>query len=445
MPKPRSERARTSEMAGSRNTASVIGNAPVALKNGTRDADSTRGMASYAYTAINAAGLELDGQVNAPDLSAAREALRQRGLVALKLEEQASASQSLTLVVKKVKPKSLQVFSRQFATMIEAGLNVVTALVILEEQTEDKKLARVIAELRADVEGGLLLSEAMARHPRIFSRLFVSMVEAGEAAGILDVVLDRVAYQIEKETKIKRRVKGAMMYPLMVMGFATLVLIGMLMFLVPVFQGIFKDLGGDLPMLTQVVVKLSDALRSYFYVIFPAWGLLIFGFFRYKKTEKGRRMWDRFRMRVPFGVGKIVLKIGMARFSRTLSTLVAAGVDIIRSLEITGSTSGNSLIEDATAVVRERVHQGVPIAVPLTENAIFPPMVSQMVRVGEETGELEKMLGKIADFYEDEVDSSIATLTSVIEPLMMIGVGIIVGIIIISMYMPMFKLLTLIQ
>jgi type IV pilus assembly protein PilC len=402
-------------------------------------------MASYAYTAINASGLELDGQVNAPDLGAAREALRQRGLVALKLEEQASASQGIALAVKKVKPKSLQVFSRQFATMIEAGLNVVTALVILEEQTEDKKLARVIGELRADVEGGLLLSEAMARHPRIFSRLFISMVEAGEAAGILDVVLDRVAYQIEKETKIKRRVKGAMMYPLMVMSFAMLVLIGMLMFLVPVFQGIFEDLGGDLPMLTQIVVSLSKIMRSYFYVIFPVWGLLIFGFFRYKKTEKGRRLWDRFRMRIPFGVGKIVIKIGMARFSRTLSTLVAAGVDIIRSLEITGSTSGNSLIEDATAVVRERVHQGVPIAVPLTENAVFPPMVSQMVRVGEETGELEKMLGKIADFYEDEVDSSIATLTSVIEPLMMIGVGLIVGVIIISMYMPMFKLLTLIQ
>jgi type IV pilus assembly protein PilC len=402
-------------------------------------------MASYAYTAINASGLELDGQVNAPDLGAAREALRQRGLVALKLEEQAASSQNLAMAVKKVKPKSLQVFSRQFATMIEAGLNVVTALVILEEQTEDKKLARVIGELRADVEGGLLLSEAMARHPRIFSRLFVSMVEAGEAAGILDVVLDRVAYQIEKETKIKRRVKGAMMYPLMVMGFATLVLVGMLMFLVPVFQGIFKDLGGDLPMLTQVVVNMSDILRSYFYVIFPLWGLIIFGFFRYKKTEAGRRLWDRFRMRIPFGVGKIVLKIGIARFSRTLSTLVAAGVDIIRSLEITGSTSGNSLIEDATAVVRERVHQGVPIAVPLTENAVFPPMVSQMVRVGEETGELEKMLGKIADFYEDEVDTSIATLTSVIEPLMMIGVGLVVGVIIISMYLPMFKLLTLIQ
>jgi type IV pilus assembly protein PilC len=403
------------------------------------------GMASYAYTAINASGIELDGQVNAPDMGAAREALRQRGLVALSLDEQAAASQGIALAVKKVKPKSLQVFSRQFATMIEAGLNVVTALVILEEQTEDKKLAKVVSELRADVEGGLLLSEAMARHPRIFSRLFVSMVEAGEAAGILDVVLDRVAFQIEKETRIKRRVKGAMMYPLMVMSFAFLVLVGMLMFLVPIFVDIFAQLGGDLPMLTQIVVKMSNILRGYFYIVFPLLGLLIFGFFRLKKTEKGRRVWDAFRMRIPFGIGAIVVKVGMARFSRTLSTLVAAGVDIIRSLEITGSTAGNSLIEDATAVVRERVHQGVPIAIPLEEEKIFPPMVSQMVRVGEETGELEKMLGKIADFYEDEVDSSIATLTSVIEPLMMIGVGMVVGVIIISMYMPMFKLLTLIQ
>jgi len=403
------------------------------------------GMASYAYTAINASGLELDGEVNAPDAGAAREALRQRGLVALSLDEQAAASQGLGLAIKKVKPKSLQVFSRQFATMIEAGLNVVTALVILEEQTEDKKLAKVITELRADVEGGLLLSEAMARHPRIFSRLFISMVEAGEAAGILDVVLDRVAFQIEKETRIKRRVKGAMMYPLMVMGFATLVLIGMLMFLVPIFVDIFAELGGDLPMLTQIVVNLSDILRNYYFIVFPVMGAMIYGFFRLKKTDRGRRVWDTFRMRIPFGVGAIVVKVGMARFSRTLSTLVAAGVDIIRSLEITGSTAGNSLIEDATAVVRERVHQGVPIAVPLEDEKIFPPMVSQMVRVGEETGELEKMLAKIADFYEDEVDSSIATLTSVIEPLMMIGVGMVVGVIIISMYMPMFKLLTLIQ
>ncbi len=401
-------------------------------------------MASFAYTAINAEGLELTGEVNAPDLGAAREALRVRGLLALEVAERASSTEGMRAAVKKVKPKTLQIFSRQFATMIEAGLNVVTALVILEEQTEDKKFATVIGEIRADVEGGLLLSEALARHPRIFSRLFISMVEAGEAAGILDVVLDRVAFQIEKETQIKRRVKGAMMYPLMVMAFATLVLIGMLMFLVPVFVGIFDQLGGDLPTLTKLVVAASNALKAYWFVIFPTFGLLIWGFFRLKKTEKGRRVWDRFRLKAPVGIGTVILKVGMARFARTLSTLVGSGVDIIRALEITGSTSGNSLIEDATADVRERVHQGVPIAVPLTENAIFPPMVSQMVRVGEETGELEKMLGKIADFYEDEVDSAISTLTSIIEPLMMIAVGIMVGIIIISMYLPMFKLLTLI-
>jgi type IV pilus assembly protein PilC len=192
------------------------------------------------------------------------------------------------------------------------------------------------------------------------------------------------------------------------------------------------------------VVKASDALKSYWFVIFPLFGFTVWSFFRLKRTEKGRRVWDRFRLKAPVGIGAVVLKVGMARFARTLSTLVGAGVDIIRALEITGSTSGNSLIEDATGVVRERVHQGVPIAIPLGEDPLFPPMVSQMVRVGEETGELEKMLGKIADFYEDEVDSAIATLTSIIEPLMMILVGIMVGIIIIAMYLPMFKLLTLI-
>jgi type IV pilus assembly protein PilC len=402
-------------------------------------------MASYAYTAINAAGSELTGEITAPDVSAAREALRVRGLLALELSQQDAVAKGGGIAVKKVKAKSLQIFSRQFATMIEAGLNVVTALVILEEQTEDKKLGVVIGELRADVEAGLLLSEAMARHPRVFSRLFIAMVQAGEAAGILDVVLDRVAYQIEKETKIKRRVRGAMMYPIMVLSFATLVLIGMLMFLVPVFVGIFAQLGGDLPLLTKIVVYASDFLRARFYIVFPAIGLVIWGFFRLKRTYRGRRIWDAARIRAPMGIGKVIVKIGMARFSRTLSTLVAAGVDIIRSLEITGATAGNSLIEDATVVVKERVTQGVPIAVPLAESPIFPPMVSHMVRVGEETGELDKMLGKIADFYEDEVDSSIANLTSIIEPLMMIAVGCVVGVIIISMYLPMFKLLTLIQ
>ena len=403
-------------------------------------------MAAYAYSAINAQGLELKGEVHAADLHSAREQLRVRGLLAQRIEElPATGEESVRTVFKKIKPKSIQIFSRQFATMIEAGLSVVAALAILEEQTDDKYLAAVVKELRADVEGGLLLSQAMNRHPKVFSRLYVAMVEAGEAAGILDEVLDRVAYQIEKETQIKRRVKGAMIYPSMVMAFAVCVLTGMLMFLVPVFVKIFADLGGELPTLTQWVVNASNLLRSKWYIIFPILIAIALTLRKLKKTEKGRQVWDRMKLAMPMKIGQVVLKVTMARFSRTLSTLVASGVDIIKSLEITGTTSGNWVVEEALADVRARVHEGVPIAQPLLENPIFPPMVSQMVKIGEETGELEKMLGKIADFYEDEVDASIQTLTSIVEPIMMIGVGLMVGVIIISMYLPMFKMLTLIK
>src|SRR5213080_3125766 len=403
-------------------------------------------MAAFAYSAINAQGLELKGEIHAPDPAAAREQLRIRGLLARKLNElPASGDDGVRSVFKAVKPKSLQIFSRQFATMIDAGLNVVGALVILEEQTDDAYLGAIIRELRADVEGGLLLSQAMARHPKIFSRLYVAMVEAGEAAGILDTVLDRVAFQIEKETQIKRRVKGAMIYPTMVMIFATLVLIGMLLFLVPVFVKIFKQLGGQLPTLTQYVVGASNQLRQHWYIIFPAMFASVWGVRRAKRTEAGRQFWDRTKLKIPMKIGDVVLKVTMARFSRTLSTLVAAGVDIIKALEITGQTAGNWVVEEALAGVRAKVHQGMPIAQPLIENDVFPPMVSQMVKIGEETGELEKMLSKIADFYEDEVDASIASLTAIIEPLMMIGVGAMVGVIIISMYLPMFKLLSLVN
>jgi type IV pilus assembly protein PilC len=403
-------------------------------------------MAAFAYSAINADGLELDGEVHAPDTEAAREQLRVRGLLAQHLEElPASGEEGVRTAFKKVKPKTLQIFSRQFATMVEAGLNVVSSLVILEEQTEDVYFASVVRELRADVEGGLLLSEAMARHPKIFDRLYVSMVEAGEAAGILDTVLDRVAYQIEKATQLKRRVKGAMMYPTMVLCFATLVLTGLLMFLVPVFVKIFATLNGKLPTLTQYVVNVSNVLRNDYYIIFPTVIALFFGIKRFKKTDQGRALWDRIKLKIPMKIGDVVTKVVMARFSRTLSTLVAAGVDIIKSLEITGQTAGNWVVEEALAGVRAKVHQGIPIAQPLIENDIFPPMVSQMVKIGEETGELEKMLSKIADFYEDEVDAAIQTLTSIIEPVMMILVGMMVGVIVISMYLPMFKMLSLVK
>jgi type IV pilus assembly protein PilC len=285
----------------------------------------------------------------------------------------------------------------------------------------------------------------MDRHPKIFNRLFVSMVESGEAAGILDQVLDRMAFQIERETKLKSRVKGAMMYPTMVLIFATLVLTGMLLFLVPFFSKVFLTLGGKLPTLTQWVVNASNFIKADWYLIlaFSVGGT--FAFKKWRRTAHGRRNWDRFKLKLPMKIGEVVLKITMARFSRTFSTLVAAGVDIIKAIEITSQTAGNWVIEAALIEAKQRVHEGVPISQPLVENPVFPPMVSQMIKVGEETGELDKMLGKIADFYEEEVDASIETLTSVIEPIMMIGVGLMVGVIIIAMYLPMFKMLSLVH
>jgi type IV pilus assembly protein PilC len=403
-------------------------------------------MAAFAYTAINADGFRTDGEIHAPTPDAAREQLRIRGLLAEKLDELPSAGEDgARTAFKKIKPKSLQIFSRQFATMIEAGLSVVAALVILEEQTDDKYLAQIIGELRGDVEGGLLLSQAMARHPKVFTRLFVAMVESGEAAGILDQVLDRMAFQIERETKLKSRVKGAMMYPTMVLVFATLVLTGMLLFLVPFFSKVFLTLGGTLPTLTQWVVNASNFMKHDWYFILAFSLGSYFGFTKWRKTEHGRRNWDRFKLRLPMKIGEVVLKITMARFSRTFSTLVAAGVDIIGAIEITSQTAGNWVVEAALIDAKHKVHEGVPISQPLVENDVFPPMVSQMIKVGEETGELDKMLAKIADFYEEEVDASIETLTSIIEPIMMIGVGLMVGVIIIAMYLPMFKMLSLVK
>jgi type IV pilus assembly protein PilC len=402
-------------------------------------------MAGFAYTAISIEGLETVGEIHAPDLDAAREQLRIRGLLAHELRElPASGEEGLRTAFKKIKPRSMQIFSRQFSTMIEAGLNIVAALVILEDQTDDVYLAEIISELRADVEGGLLLSQAMARHPKVFNELYVSMVQAGEASGMLDNVLDRVADQIEKETKLKRRVKGAMIYPTVVFTFATLVLVAMLMFIVPIFAKIFTELHGQLPFLTRVVVSASDLLRQRWYIIFPLVGFTVWGTLRYKKTESGRQKWDQIKLRMPLKIGEVVLKIVMARLLRTLATLVAAGVDIIKALEISGSTAGNWLVEKALTEARIKVQEGVPIAEPLTNDPLFPPMVSQMVKIGEETGELEKMLSKIADFYEDEVDAAIQNLTSIIEPIMMIGVGMMVGVIIIAMYLPMFKMMQLI-
>ena len=286
----------------------------------------------------------------------------------------------------------------------------------------------------------------MARHPKVFYRLYVSMVEAGEAAGILDIVLDRVAFQIEKRDAIKRRVKGAMIYPTMVLIFATLVLIGMLLFLVPIFVKIFAQLGGQLPTLTAVRPRTRrTSSRRRGSSSSRARSSASSGSSTGRRPRTAGRSWDAFKLKLPMKIGDVVLKVTMARFSRTLSTLVAAGVDIIKALEITGQTSGNWVVEDALAGVRAAGARGRADRAAAAREPGLPADGRQMVKIGEETGELEKMLGKIADFYEDEVDASIQSLTSIVEPIMMIGVGVMVGIVIISMYLPMFKMLTLIK
>src|SRR6476619_7095617 len=264
-------------------------------------------MAAFAYDAINSQGLEISGLIHAPDLSAAREQLQARGLLPQALAERnATGGGRVAGAFKKVKPKSLQVFARQFATMIGAGVSVVQALVTLEEQTDDKYLAEVIADVRSEIEGGVILSKALARHPKVFHRLFVAMVEAGESSGTLDTVLDRLAVQIEKEAQIKRRVKGAMVYPAVVIAFASLVLTFMLLFIVPVFVKVFDSLNGQLPKPTQIVMQASYALRHYWFIIFPAIGGMIFGFRKWKRTERGRQMWDRFKLKIPMKIGDVV-------------------------------------------------------------------------------------------------------------------------------------------
>src|SRR5436190_7879204 len=287
-------------------------------------------MAAITYEAINAQGFELSGEVHAPDLASAREQLQARGLLPQELIERAATGEiSTRTAFKKVKPKALQVFTRQLATMIDAGVSVVAALVTLEAQTEDKYLSEVIAEVRAEVEAGMVLSAAFAQHPKVFNRLFVAMVEAGESSGTLDEVLDRIAVQIEKENQIKRRVKGAMVYPIVVLTFACLVLTFMLIFVIPIFAKVFADFHGTLPAPTRLVMGASSALRHWWFLIIPGIAVTVYGVRRLKRTQAGRERWDRFRLRIPLRIGAVVRKVALARVSRTLSTLVSAGVDII--------------------------------------------------------------------------------------------------------------------
>jgi len=345
----------------------------------------------------------------------------------------------------KVKDKDIVVFTRQFATMIDAGLPLVQALDILSTQVENKSFGKVLAQVKIDVESGSTYADALKKYPRVFSELYANMVAAGEAGGILDTILNRLSAYIEKAMKLKKKVKGAMVYPAVVTSIAVLVIAVIMIFVVPTFSKMFTTLGGTLPLPTRIVINLSNFIAG-------IGGLLVAGaivaivvfIVQFRRTEKGKHITDKILLRLPI-FGMLINKVAVAKFTRTLGTLVSSGVPILDGLEITAKTSGNKVIEYAIMEVRKGVVGGKTLAEPIMKAKVFPPMVTHMIAVGESTGALDAMLGKIADFYDDEVDASVSNLAAMMEPMLMVFLGTAVGFIVISMYLPIFKLITLIK
>jgi type IV pilus assembly protein PilC len=398
-------------------------------------------MTTYAFKALDLGGSPTKGEIEADDKSAVAAQLRGKGLIVLDIEERASASAGDILArFKKVKADDLVIATRQLSTMVESGMSLLRALYVIEEQTENDKLKETWIAVRQDVEAGLSFSEALAKHPAVFNELYVAMVQAGETGGILDQTLVRVATQLEKDAALRRQVKAAMVYPMLIGGFALVVLLALVAFLVPVFEKIFKDFGGELPAITKFTVFLSHMVTGRWYVMIAIVWAIVFAFRKWRSTERGRLQWDRIKLKFPMKIGSIVQKVALARFSRTFSGLIAAGVPMLEAIEITGRTSGNRVIEIAMDDVRESVKKGGTLTQPMTKvPEAFPVMVTQMIGVGEETGALETMMTKVADFYEEQVEAAVKALTSILEPVMIIVVGGIVGFIVIAMYLPMFK------
>jgi type IV pilus assembly protein PilC len=405
-------------------------------------------MSTFAFRAVDVAGIPSRGEVDAESKAQVSEQLRQRGLIVLDVAEKSEAFRLESIVesFRGVNVRDLAVFSRQFATLIGSGMPMLRALQTLEDQTDNKLIQHAAGEVRQDVEAGSSLAQAMERHPKVFDKLYRSLVRSGESSGQLEEALERIAFQLEKSDALRRQIRSATVYPAFVFCFAAAVLIAVIAFIVPVFVGVFEDISestpgvsAELPALTQITVSVSGAITGYWFIIFPGLAALIFAFLRFKNTDIGRPWWDRLKLRLPAQIGDVVQKIALARWSRTLSGSAAAGVPLLQSIRITGETSGNALVEQAMDEVYESVKNGGSIAAPLQRNDIFPAMVAHMVSVGEETGQLDQMLSKIADFYEAEVDAKVKALTALIEPLMIVFVGGVVGFIVISMYLPMIE------
>ena len=400
---------------------------------------------TYAYKVRDRAGNLVTGQLQGDSEGLVITRLREMGYMPLEVKRQgAGLRMEINLRPGHVRPRDLAIFSRQFATMVNSGLPILRALAILGEQTDNKNLAKVLVDVRMDVEQGQSLSGAMGKHPKTFSDLYVAMIKSGETGGVLDAVLLRLADQMEKDVELRRKIKSAMTYPIVVVALVTLILAAMLLFVVPQFKSIYAQLGGSLPLPTRVLLAVSDALKNYWYVVLLFVGLAWFGLRRFKRTDQGRGAVDRAKLKTPV-FGGLFHKTALARFSATLGMLLRSGVPILQALDIVSETVNNRVISAAVNDVQGSVREGESIAKPLAKHAVFPPMVVQMLAVGEETGQIDTMLDKVAEFYSSEVSAAVDALTSLIEPLLIAIIGGAVGAAVIALYMPMFNIINLIK
>jgi type IV pilus assembly protein PilC len=407
-------------------------------------------MPTYVVRARNAVGKSSSRKVNATSVKEARTTIQRQGLQVMDVkEDQGLKLDSINVnldFLSTIKVKDKAIFSRQFAALVNAGVAMVRGLGVMADQCTNKKLKKILLQVNADVQSGMSLSEAMRSHPEAFDQLYVAMISAGEMGGVLDEVLNRLSKLLEDQTRLNNQIKSALAYPVVVSLIAVTIFFGMVIFLIPVFDGIFKQLGGQLPVFTQILVNLSVFLRTpqYGFTFLVFWAGVIFGLKQYYKTRTGRETIDRFSLKVPL-FGDLIQKTAVARFCRTFGSLSRSGVPILSALEIVRDTAGNQIISNAIDEARKEVQSGGMLSLALQKEKVFPVLATQMINVGEETGEIDKMLMKVADFYEDEVEQAVKAMTSIMEPIMIVVLGGMVGSILVAMYLPMFQVFELVK
>ena len=398
----------------------------------------------YEYQARDSSGKSISGQLEAADQLAANAILSSRNLMVTSLKVGAAKKAATKRLQGNVKPQDLVIFTRQLATMIDAGLPLVQTMMVLEEQTDSKALKPIIRSVLQKIEAGESFSKALAAYPKVFPKLYVCMVEAGETGGLLAEILDRVASYLEASSRLKKKVKSAMAYPMIVCLIAICISLFLMIKVIPIFADIFKDFGAKLPMPTQILIQVSSVLRQYFLMVVMAVGAVIFLLVKIKKTKRGTVVWDRVKLKFPI-FGKLAHKICISRFARTFAALLRSGVPILETLRIVGQSSGNTQVEGAVEKTAESIERGDNLAIALGQHAIFPPMLVRMIAAGEQTGKVDVMLEKISDFYDEEIEATLGALTSLIEPLLIVFLGVVVGTIVICMFLPIFKLNQVVQ